>query len=38
LSDVMADPSGNQFAECSVYLVRHNIIRIKDGILNVLFA
>jgi hypothetical protein len=38
LSDVSVDPSGNQFAECNVYLVRHNIIRIKDGILNILFA
>jgi hypothetical protein len=37
LSEVV-DPSGNQFAECNIYLVRHNIIRIKDGILNVLFA
>jgi hypothetical protein len=38
LSEVSTDPSGNQFAECNVYSVRHNIIRIKDGILNVLFA
>ena len=36
LSDITN--SNLQYAECNIYLVRHNIIRIKDGVLDILFA
>jgi hypothetical protein len=36
LSDITN--SNIQYAECNIYLVRHNIIRIKDGVLDILFA
>jgi hypothetical protein len=37
-NDLDLDISGNQYTECNIYLVRHNIIRIKDGVLDILFA